>query len=169
MTPELGTTNMWLAILAVVSLLEFTAVTVALVITVRMIGRLAGEVREFQTAHLVPLITETRAALRDVHDITARVRLADDQLRERARQVGSLVGRASAALRWPVLPMVALAQAIRAAFAAYRGSSHPSQTRPPLIDLDADDEARLVSEGGHEPGDSTLRMWSAGEERIENA
>jgi signal transduction histidine kinase len=120
----------------------------------------AGELRDFEVRQLMPLMTQLQVTLRDIHDVTMRVQRADDQVRAGAERVGAQVRRASIALRWPALSAWALAQGVRAAVAAFRArsaASSPSCAHAPVTP-DLLDEARLVSEGGHEPADAAFRM-----------
>jgi hypothetical protein len=160
MTADLATTNAWLATLTALSLIELIAVTAALIFVVRVSARVSVELREFETRHVLPLMAQMQVALRDLHDVTTRVQRADDQVRAGAERVGALVGRTSAALRWPALSAWALARGVRAAVSAFRtrsAASRPSHAHAPVTP-ELLDEARLVSEGGHEPADAASRM-----------
>jgi hypothetical protein len=165
MNADLATTNAWLATLAVVSLLELIAATAALIFVVRLSTRVTAELRDFETRQLTPLIGKLQVALQDMHEVTARVQRADDHIREGVERVGAMAGRVSAALRGPVMPAWALLQGVRAAVTAFRARSrapkpaHPAHAHAPApAAADLLDEARLVSEGGHEPANAAFRM-----------
>ena len=74
MTPDLSTTNVYLGIIAVVSLLEAIAVVaacVAAVLLVRQVARLASTLEE---RHVAPAAARVNAILDDVKGVTANVK-----------------------------------------------------------------------------------------------
>jgi len=74
MTPELGTTNLLLGIMAAVSVLEALAIIGLAVAGFMVYRRLMDLVNGLETRQIAPAMARVNAILDDVKDVTARVK-----------------------------------------------------------------------------------------------
>ena len=95
---SLSTINVWLAILALISVAELAALVGAAIVGVRMYRRAAHAMSEIETRHVAPLSARVNALLDDLDDVTARVRQADDNMRTAINVVQRTVDRAASTL-----------------------------------------------------------------------
>jgi hypothetical protein len=103
---DLTTTNTWLAILAVVSLLEFFMICVAGVFAYRFYQKAMVTLDNVEREHLRPLHARADAVLDEVQRITGKVRHAQDSVSEAFRHVagtGNAVAWAVKARTWPII------------------------------------------------------------------
>ena len=81
MTPDLSTTNLWLAILAIASAGQFLMLVAAALIGMRIYKRATNSLDVLEHEHVRPMMLRINALIEDVQDITARARMVDDALR----------------------------------------------------------------------------------------
>jgi len=119
MTPDLGTTNVWLAVLAVASALQ-TALLLGGAIGGYLVYRKTSQaIDRLEQRHLEPISARVSLMMDDIQDMTARARRVDDVVRAKlngvegaVREVGHVVGDRL----WPV---VGIARAVRAGMRAF--------------------------------------------------
>lgn len=114
MTPDLGTTNMWLAVLTVASVGQCLLLLVALAVAYRAFRRAEGALEQLEQRHLVPISERATVLMEDLQDITARARRVDAVVRARLDDMETAVHTARHAVRNRVWPIVGLARAVRA-------------------------------------------------------
>lgn len=142
MTTDLGTTNFWLAILAIAVVLQTAMILVAALAALRVVKRAESTLTKAEQM-MQPLAASLSSAVDDLHDITDAARRAGDSVRNTAEQLGSGVRQARGLLMgelWPALGALRAAKSAISAFSARRR----------VRKLDRDDriaEARFVSEG----------------------
>jgi len=128
MTPDnLGTTNIWLGIIAMVTLVEFLMLVVAGFLGLRLYRKITDAIDDVKSQHIAPIAAKVDHMVAEVQDVTARVRRADDAVRAAVGRVEDGVGRVIGLTKygWPV---VAGWRAVRAAAGAF---THGARRTPP--------------------------------------
>jgi uncharacterized protein YoxC len=143
--PDLSTTNMWLAILAVANVIQVLMLIVAAVVVSRALAKANAAVEAVQS-QVRPLAIQTSVLLEDLRDVAGRVRRVDDEMHaavqranDRLTKATTTLGHASRIISdraWPALGLVRAAQAVV--------SSMRTRSRR---QRDKDAEARFVYEG----------------------
>src|SRR5687767_6765781 len=103
---DLGTANMWLAVIAISSLVQLLIVVGLLVGAFRFYRRMEKTVEQITEQHIAPVSARAHQVIDEVEDVMARVRTFDDDMRRTLSRVGDGVGIAASAVRtrlWPVL------------------------------------------------------------------
>ncbi len=103
---DLTTTNTWLAILAVVSLVQFLMVCVAGVFAYRLYTKVTTTIDTVERVHIVPLHARADHVLNEVEKVTDRLTRAQDTVSEVFKQMagtGSAVAWAMKARTWPIV------------------------------------------------------------------
>jgi hypothetical protein len=106
---DLATTNVWLGILAVTSLIEFLMICVAALFAYRMYRQAMTTIETVERLHVAPLRVRVDALLDEVQDITDRVKHAQDSLShafDTAVGAGTLIAGTVMAKSWPVLGII---------------------------------------------------------------
>jgi hypothetical protein len=102
-------TNVWLAILAIVSLIEFLLICAAGVLAYKMYARAMTMIETVERVHIAPLIARVDEVLDEVQEITGKVRYAQDSVShafQSAAGAGSLIAGAVKARSWPVIGLI---------------------------------------------------------------
>ena len=144
-----GTTNLWLAIIAFVGVAELVMLTGFAIVGIRLYREGKRVLAEIEARHVAPLATRLNAALDDVHEVTGRIRRVDQDVRQTATDVHHAVDRATRSLRLYLLPALGVLQGVMAAVAMLRQPSRHARHRLASSSQNLE-EARFVSEGGHE-------------------
>ena len=123
---QLGSTNIWLALIAVsaVAQLIITLATVAL--AYRAYHRATAVADEFERDHLRPLALKAHAVMDDLQDVAARARTMDDALRARIGDVESALHSTRTLVQGRLWPVLGVVRALRAGVEAWNGRSTPS-------------------------------------------
>ena len=133
MTPDLGTTNMWLAIMAIVSVLE-----ALLLIAIGVGGFLAYRramklVNDLEARQVAPLREKVDAILVDVKAVTARVSQQTERVNHAItgtmERVDETAGRVSGSVRDKINQAVGMARGLRAIVMSILG--HDTRHEPP--------------------------------------
>jgi hypothetical protein len=119
MTPDLGTTNLWLAILAIASAGQFLLFAGAALIGFRVYKRAASSIDTLEHEQIRPLLMRVNALIDDVQDITARARTVDDAVRARLEGVESALHSTKAVVQDRIWPLVGVLRAMRAGLDAW--------------------------------------------------
>ncbi len=117
---SLGTTNAWLAVLAIVSLLEFLMMIAAGLLAYRMYRRALTVVESVERVHIVPLRARIDDVLDDVQLIVARLKHTQESVGTaltHLSQVAALVAVATKAKAWP---LVGIVNGVRMAVATFK-------------------------------------------------
>ena len=127
---NLGTTNIWLGILAVVSLLEFLMILAAGLFAYKMYKQAMTTIETVERVHIAPLRARVDGILDEVQVMTDKVRRAQDSVGDALRHVagtGSMVAGAVKTRTWPIVGII---QGIRtAAIAVMKNGKHD---HPPM-------------------------------------
>ena len=102
---NLSTTNVWLGIIATVTLIEFLMLVVGGVLAFRLYKKINGTIDEVKEKHIAPIAAKVDHIVAEVQEVTARVRRADDAVRSAVGRVEDGVGRVLSLTRhgWPVM------------------------------------------------------------------
>jgi hypothetical protein len=119
MTPDFGTTNLWLAILAIASAGQFLMFVAAAAITFRVYKRASSSLDALEHEQIRPLLMRANALIDDVQDLTARARTVDDALRAKLEGVESALHSTKAVVQDRIWPVVGILRAARAGLDAW--------------------------------------------------
>jgi len=145
---DLQWTNVWLGIIAIVTLLQFLCVCAVGLMMLRRLER-AERVMDGFIADVRPLLRRTQVAFDDAADLAERLRRADASIRETVDRVSIGFERAKAVALTKFWPALGIARGLRAAASAIRTAR---ATRARDRTLDAIAESRFVDEGGTHAG-----------------
>lgn len=119
MTPDLGTTNLWLAVLALTSAGQFLMFVGAALIGLRAYKRTAATLDALEHEQIRPLLVRVNALIDDVQDITARARTVDDAVRARLEGVESALHTTRTVVQDRIWPVLGVLRAVRAGLDAW--------------------------------------------------
>jgi hypothetical protein len=119
MTPDLGTTNLWLAVLAIASAGQFLMLAGAAVLLFRVYRRASANIDALEHEQIRPLLLRVHALIDDVQDITARARNVDDAVRARLEGVESVLHSTKSVVQDRLWPLVGVVRAARAGLDAW--------------------------------------------------
>jgi hypothetical protein len=142
---DLGTTNAWLAVIAIASLVQSLVIIGLVVVVFRLVRRTESAVEEVKREYLEPLATRTNKVIGEVEDALARFRSMDDRVSgalHRTSEGLSAVATVATRRFWPVVGVVRGLRAIVGAVADRRRQSAA------LSKLDKDEQQRFSYEGG---------------------
>ncbi len=106
---SLTTTNVWLGILAVVSVLEFLMIVVAGFLAYQMYKRVTTTMETIERVHVAPLRARVDGILDEVQAVTDKVKHAQESVGDALRQVagtGSIVAGAVRSKTWPIIGII---------------------------------------------------------------
>jgi ElaB/YqjD/DUF883 family membrane-anchored ribosome-binding protein len=133
MTGDLGTTNMWLAIMAIVSVLEallLIGIGVGAFLAYRRVMQLVGDL---ETRQIAPLREKVEGILRDVKTVTASVSHQTERVNHAIsgtmERVDDTADRVKGTVREKVYQAVGMARGIRAIVMSILG--HDGRHEPP--------------------------------------
>ena len=119
MTPDLGTTNLWLAILAIASAAQFLMLVGAATMAYRMYKRATSSIDALEQEQIRPLLARIHALIDDVQDLTARARTVDDAVRAKLEGVESALHSTRTVVQDRIWPVVGILRAMRAGLDAW--------------------------------------------------
>ena len=106
---DLTTTNVWLGILAVISLLEFLMIVAAGVLAYKMYQRVLTAIETVERVHVAPLRARVDLILDEVQNVTDKVKHAQETVSDAFRHMagtGSTVASAVRSKTWPILAII---------------------------------------------------------------
>ena len=167
---DLGTTNAWLAVIAIASLVQSLVIIGLLVMVVRLVRRTESAVADVKREYLEPIATKTNKVIGEVEDALARFRSMDDRVSGAIHKTSEgLSAVATVAKRrfWPVVGVVRGIRAIAGAIAdrdmpslnraRFGGTADRRRQTVALVKLDQDAQQRFSYEGGSHAGSSNVR------------
>ena len=139
MISGLDTTNFWLGVIAIVSVLEFLALVAAVWLAYRLYMRSMTILQELEVRHVAPLTARATRILDEVQQITGRVRDAEDVMRDGIRKVADTGIYAVTAMKARSWPIIGLARGLRAGLEAIfdRHAADRFRTGPRAAEEDA--------------------------------
>lgn len=151
---DLGTTNAWLAVIAIASLVQSFVIIGLLVMVFRLVRRTESAVAEVKREYLEPITTRTNKVIGEVEDALARFRSMDDRVSGAIHRTSEGLSAVAGVARrrfWPVVGVVRGIRAIAGAIADRRRQTVA------LVKLDQDAQQRFSYEGGSHAGSSNVR------------
>ena len=106
---NLTTTNIWLGILAMVSLLELLMIMAAGIMAFRLYKRVSDAVENVERVHIAPLRARVDALLDEVHEVTAKVKQAQSSVEnafEHMSGTGTMVADVVRSKAWPLIGLL---------------------------------------------------------------
>lgn len=106
---SLTTTNVWLGILAVVSLLEFLMIVAAGLFAYQMYKRVMTTIETVERVHIAPLRARVDGILDEVQSVTDKIKHAQESVGDALRQVvgtGTMVAGAVKSKTWPIFGII---------------------------------------------------------------
>ena len=89
---DLATTNVWLAVIAITSVVQLLIVLALLVGALRFYRRLEKTVGDITEKHIAPVSARAHEVIDEIEDVMARVRTFDDDVRRTiSRGTGSIL------------------------------------------------------------------------------
>jgi hypothetical protein len=140
MTPDLSTTNTWLAILAIASALQTAMLIFAALALFRVYRKTTEAVERLEERHLAPISARMTLMMDDLQDMTARARRVDDVVREKISGVENVVREAGHLVGGRLWPVIGAARAVREGLRAF---SQKSPAPPITVAARANREATL--------------------------
>lgn len=130
MTPDLQTTNTWLAILAVAGALQTLLFLGAAIGMFVMYRRTTRALDALQERHLAPISARASAIMDDLQDMTARARRVDDIVRAKVQTLDHAVHVARDVVADRAWPIVGIARGVSAALRAFTARTPATVTVP---------------------------------------
>jgi hypothetical protein len=127
---SLTTTNVWLAILAVVSLLQFLMICAAGFFGFRLYRQVMATIDKVERVHVAPLRAHADVLLDEVQRIVGKVKHAQESVGDTLSHVagtGNMVAETVKAKAWPVVGVI---QGIRAAASSLMTDGKKEQPPP---------------------------------------
>ena len=106
---NLATTNVWLAILAIVSLLEFLMICAAGLFAYRAYRQVMGVVENVERMHIAPVRARVDAMLDDVQAMVDRLKATQASVADAFKHVagaGSTIAGTMKARTWPIAGII---------------------------------------------------------------
>ena len=130
MTPDLQTTNIWIAVLAVAGAIQtllLLGAAVGLFVTYR---RMMAKIDAIEERHLAPLAARASLIIDDLQDMTARVRRVDDVVRAKVHGLENAAQVARHAISDRFWPIVGAARAVGACLRSFNDKPQAPVTVP---------------------------------------
>ncbi len=119
MTPDVQTTNMWLAILAVAGAVQTLLLLAAAIGLFRMYRSTVSALRTLEERHLAPISARASLIMDDLQDVTARARRVDDAVRAKLQGLDTAARVAKDVVSDRIWPVVGVARALSAGLRAF--------------------------------------------------
>ena len=106
---DLTTTNVWLGILAIVSLLEFVMIVAAGLFAFKMYKQVMTTIQTVERVHIAPVRARVDGILDEVQAVTDKVKHAQESVSDALRHVvgtGSMVAGAMKSKTWPIVGII---------------------------------------------------------------
>jgi hypothetical protein len=159
MTGDLDTTNFWLGIIAIATVLELLALGCVAWFAYSAYSRIMTRLNELETRYVAPLGDQAGLILKEVQQFVGRVNGAQHAVRTKVKQVADAGSLAAAKLRTRAWPLVGVLRGIRAGLVVLRernrdGGRQARSTE--LLQAPADQSQRVAD--GRIPRQKALRV-----------
>lgn len=126
MTPnDLGTTNLWLSVIAAASIAQLLLMLIVSIAAYRLYRQTTRQVETFHHQQLDPAMRRLTAVLDEASEVLDRVKAADDGVRRALDLTSATVQRVAAVASSRVWPVFGLIRGVRAAVATLAGRAQP--------------------------------------------
>ena len=157
MTPEqAGNINMWLAVLAIASVIQVLALATVAMVGYRLYAHSRVAIDDIQRK-IDPVAQRATEVLNNVNEQVARLRRVGDRVEDGMTAVGHGVTAATSAVKTAVLPGWAVTRGVMAAVSALAGRDRRNGRLPQRATVPSFQETRFVNEGGNDARDEELR------------
>jgi hypothetical protein len=134
MTPDLNTTNTWLAILAVAGALQTLLLLGAAIGLFRIYRQTVTALEALEQRHLAPISARASLIMDDLQDVTARARRVDEAMRSKLQGLNTAVKVAGDVVSDRLWPVVGLARAFGAGLRVFTNRTPTHVTVPVRAD-----------------------------------
>jgi hypothetical protein len=117
---DLSTTNVWLAVIAIASVLQLLLIVGLLVGAVRFFRRIEATIDRITEQHIAPISARANKVIDDMEDVMARVQSFDDGMRRTLSRVGDGVSIATSVMRSRFWPVVGVLKGLKAGLASLK-------------------------------------------------
>ncbi len=130
MPADLETLTRWIAIIAVASAVQALLLLGGAVAGFIAWRRAMRSIEQIEERHIAPISARLAEVVEDVHDVTSRIRHADDTMRHKLQEVGGAARFAKDVLAERMWPAVGMMRAVSAGLRAFSKPSGPVVARP---------------------------------------
>jgi hypothetical protein len=130
MTPDLETTNMWLAILAVAAAVQTTLLVGAALGMFMVYRKTTRTLEVLEQRHVAPIAARAQLIMDEVQDVTARARRVDEAVRSKLHGVEGAVREVRDAVGDRMWPVLGVARALRVGLRVFTAKSPADITVP---------------------------------------
>jgi hypothetical protein len=127
---DLTMTNVWLGILAVISLIEFLMIAAMGLFAYKAFKQVMSVVENVERVHIAPLRARVDAILDEVEVMTGKVKHAQDSVSSAlhtAANVGSILAGTVKSKTWPILSIIKGVRMAATAIVERNGKSNSGQ------------------------------------------
>lgn len=117
---DLSTTNVWLAVIAIVSVLQLLLIVGLLVGAARFFRRIEATIDRITEQHIAPISARANKVIDEMEDVMARVQSFDDGMRRTLSRVGVGVSVATSVMRSRFWPVVGVLKGLKAGLASLK-------------------------------------------------
>ena len=142
---DLSTTNSWLAVIAIASLVQSLVIIGLVVAVFRLLRRTESAVEEVKREYLEPIATRTNKVIGEVEDALARFRSIDDRVSGAIHKTSEGLSAVATVAKRRFWPVVGVLRGVRAVARAVADRRRQSEA---LMKLDQDAQQRFSYEGG---------------------
>lgn len=146
---QLSNLNVWIAILAAVSLAQLMAMTALTVLGYRAYAYHRRMMDDLERRHVEPLTRRVTEVLDSVSTEVARIRHVGDRVQQTVQGINGGLSHAASVVKSTVLPGWAVTQGVLAAVSAFRAGGTTARQRRRIAQKDRDED-RFVNEGGND-------------------
>lgn len=147
---QVSTMNMWMAILAIASVIQVIALATIAVLGYRLYAHSRRAIDDVERRHIEPVTRRMNEVLDNVNAEVARLRRAGDRVQGTVEAVHSGVSVAASVVKSTVLPGWAVTKGVLAAVSAFRGGGRRRGREARRLARQDSDVTRFVNEGGND-------------------
>ena len=127
---DLTWTNTWLAILAVISLIQFLIVCAAAFFAYRMYQKAMTTIETVERVHIAPLRARVDGLLDQVQLMTEKVRHVQESVSDALKHVSGTGSAVAGAVKSKTWPLVGIFQGLKSVANSVMGNGRHEQDRP---------------------------------------
>lgn len=146
---QLSNLNVWVAILALASVVQLVAMTALTVLGYRLYAYHRRTIDELERRHVEPMTRRVNEVLDSVSAEVARVRRVGDRVQQTVQGINGGLSHAASVVKSTVLPGWAVTQGVLAAVSAFRAGGTKTRQARRMVQKDRDED-RFVNEGGND-------------------